>query len=114
MTRFMSFWLSGKSFAQVICWDRGRPARNEREARKSTARSEFKSCAPAARCGRGRPGSKQITCARSAQTKRDLVPGALDRMRFGVEDYFVEVESPCRRKEQIEVLESLSKEKTLH
>jgi hypothetical protein len=38
----MNSWLSGKSIAQVICWDRGRPARNEREARKLDCNSDVK------------------------------------------------------------------------
>jgi hypothetical protein len=38
----------------------------------------------------------------------------LNRVRFRVEDDVAEVERVGWRKEQVEILESLSKEKTLH
>jgi hypothetical protein len=38
--------------AQVSCWDRGRPARNERGARKWVVDKVCKNCAPKARCKR--------------------------------------------------------------
>jgi len=51
----MSFWLSGKSIAQVICWDRGRPARNEREAENWIETATSKAFAPAVRLRAGAP-----------------------------------------------------------
>ena len=45
---------------------------------------------------------------------KTLLPCASNRMCFGIEDYLVEVESSRRREEQVEILESLRKKKTLH
>ena len=39
----------------MICWDRGRPARNERAARKGMMKMVLKHCAPEARFAGGTP-----------------------------------------------------------
>jgi hypothetical protein len=45
---------------QVICWDRGRPARNEREARNISWLLQT-TLRPAVRLRAGRPQSQPIT-----------------------------------------------------